>query len=246
MNKMTTILCLILALCLGVLLWHLAHQNAEKAEASPTRYVQLPDGRKVPVPADARVRVRYVKRDTTQLAGHGGVYDSFRDGDGEFQPGGPARFDLSQGTLSQHASAFSIALGKTSFSQVFILGAAAVIGGLIAFAIAKEKRYLWVSAGGAALIVLGYFLQEYGGWLFIIAVGAGTIWFLFGTHAGKKLRDALGLQKATLQAVATGVENTEEKDPASAAAVKGNIAKAMKASPASTDAMDALVDEAKS
>ena len=65
-------------------------------------------------------------------------------------------------------------------------------------------------------------------------------------HAGKKLLNSLKLHKETLQAVAVGVEKTQESDPTSAKVVKANVAKAMKASPASTDDMDALVNEAKS
>lgn len=221
--------------------------TADKPEPpADTRTIISPDGKTYIVPKDAVVEFEWVERDTTTMSGSGGSFDSFRTVGGEFEPGGPKEFDLHNATWSQFTTLFKFKQNGNGLGQIFLLGAVAVIGGAIAFAITKLPRYLYISGAGIGLIVLGYFLQEYGGVLFIVALVGGLIWFIFGTAAGKKLRDKLGLTTATLGAVTKGVKKTEKTNAAASEAVKENIGDEMDKIDWPTADMNRLVDEVKS
>lgn len=237
-NAYKTILtCLVLAV-------FLSGCGSKEATPGDTQTITGPDGKTYVIPKDAIVEFEWVERDTTTMHGTGGSYDSLRDTGGNFKPGGPEKFDLSKGTWSQTATSFVLEVGKTGFGSIALLGAAAVLGGVAAFIFTKDKRYLWLSAAGAGLIVLGYFLQEYGWVLLIVALVAGVIGFLFYTKAGKSLRDQLTANRAALGAVAAAIETDPVTSP-KGSPLKQKIQAEVLDSDVSTDAIEDAIDEAK-
>lgn len=245
---------ILLMLCLAVVLVALCGCESGTNVPEGSRAVTAPDGKVYIVPNDAKVSFRYVKRDSTKMASQGGTFDtSSTEVKGDVNPGGPAAFDLKNLTLSQAASAFAFQVKSgTAFGVISLIGAAAVLGGVGAWIVTKNKSFLWLSAAGAGLVILGYFLQAYGLVLLIAALVLGAIVLILWARKQGLLSADLDVTWDAIKAIVRGVEKAKPVtvpadapetvvDPA--AEVKRSIAEAMTG--ADAKALDAVVDEAK-
>lgn len=187
------VLCITLALG-GGFVGGFVSGRATAPQEIPDDMVAIPmgdTGQYAYVPSNMEVVAERMDRDTTEVSGRGGTFDSFREAGGEFEPGGPKSFDLLNGTLDQYATLFSFKQGGGALGQLIILGFCLIVAGGAAAIFTRNWRYLVLSGLGVGVILLGVFLQEFAGIIFVLCIGVIVIGFLFFTKAGSNLRTRL-------------------------------------------------------
>jgi len=144
--------------------------------------------------------------ETTEVESHGAGLEAFlRAPPREFSPGEAGKVDLGEGTVgrSRAKAAEWAASVRSAGPWASIIGALAVLAGLvIAFALGEKKFGLCLAGGGAVLLFLCHIFAAYGGWILIgaLIIGGGLLAWRMGAFIHLK---------TAFDRVVSGVERAE-------------------------------------
>lgn len=203
--------------------------------------ITKPDGTVMELPAGTKVTTTH---DRTKRASSEASSLSTNQPTEKFETGDAGAVSVSEGAEESGGGGYAGML-QTSTGQLYLLGALCVIAGIVMRFGLKMPMGWSVLGAGVALMGLAWFFSEASGWILGGAMVVAAVVYVLSTKWGKSLLDKLLGREHTLQAIVTGVENTERDDPKAGARVKAAIGDVMTAMETPTETMKGIVKSVK-
>ena len=160
----------------------------EKVTSKPVPVVV--EGKKMSLPPATSVVIEKTETSAThdstdlttgQAASKGSGIVTDKDVPATFNSGAPGDLNVGKGvgTEGVTAATFKGAVTSTGSAWVFIIGGLMVAGGVICATYFSIPSGWYLAGAGGALIVLGFLIPAYGGWVMLAAIVGGVAWGVY-------------------------------------------------------------------